>query len=66
MKNNIKLFREQLSMSQEELAEKSNVSRTTIHYLESGKALVTKTDTLRKISEALGKNVTDVFFTEEV
>ena len=37
MKNNIKEFRAKLNMTQEELAEKTNVRRETIVFLEQGK-----------------------------
>ena len=37
MKNSIKEFRKKLKMTQEELAEKVNVTRQTIISLESGK-----------------------------
>ena len=58
----IKEFREQLKMTQAELAEKSKVSRGIISGLESGSITVTTTDTLCKIATALGKKVSDIFF----
>jgi len=58
----IKEVRESINMSQEELAEKSKVSRTTISGLESGRVNVTTTDTLKKIADALGKKISDIFF----
>ena len=64
MKNKIKEIREKLGISQEELAEKSGVSRTTISELETEKKEVTTNTTLEKISLALGKRVTDIFFTD--
>ena len=45
----------------EELAKKAGVSRTIISGLESGTINVTTTKTLKKIAEALGKNVSDIF-----
>lgn len=57
----IKEIREELKMSQEELARKSKVSRTTISGLESGAVKVTTTGTLLKIADALGKKVTEIF-----
>ena len=48
-------------MSQETLAHKSNVSRTTISGLESGAIKVTSTKTLSKIADALGKKVSEIF-----
>jgi transcriptional regulator with XRE-family HTH domain len=63
LENKIKICREKLNMSQEELAEKSTVSRATISGLESGRVTVTTTGTLQKIAEALGKPVSEIFFT---
>ena len=62
MKNKLKEVREKSGMSQEALAEKSGVSRTTISLLEGGKAVVTKTNTLTKLSDALEGKVSDIFF----
>lgn len=62
----IKEYRETLKMSQVELAEKANVSRTIISGLESGSISVTTTDTLLKIARALGKKVSEIFFEEDV
>ena len=53
--------REKKGMTQEELAKKAGVSRTIISGLESGTINVTTTKTLKKIAEALGKNVSDIF-----
>ena len=59
----IKEKRIELGMSQEQLSELSGVSRTIISGLESGKTTVTTTDTLLKLSNALGCRVKDIFFT---
>ena len=59
----IKEKRLELGMSQEQLAEMSGVSRTIISGLESGKTTVTTTETLLKLSKALGCRVKDIFFT---
>lgn len=59
----IKEARVAKDMSQQELAEKANVSRTIISQLESGVKTVTKTDTLIKIANALDVKVEDIFFT---
>ena len=53
--------RENLKMTQEELAKKANVSRTIISGLESGSITVTTTKTLSKIADALGMKVGDLF-----
>ena len=50
-----------LGMSQEELAERSQVSRTIISGLENGNIKVTTTETLLKISSALKCKVRDIF-----
>lgn len=62
MKNIVKEIREELGLSQEELAKKSTVSRTTISELENGKTDVITNITLEKIAQALNKKVPDVFF----
>ena len=59
----IKEEREKQGMSQEELAERANVSRTIISGLETGKITVTTTGTLQKIAQALNKSIGDIFFT---
>lgn len=48
-------------MTQEELAEKSGVSRATISKLEQGELPSTKVDTLVRLAEALGRTVGDIF-----
>lgn len=62
MKNILKEVREEKEMSQQELAEKSSVSRTTISELETGKTEVVRNTTLEKIAKALNRKVTDIFF----
>ncbi len=57
----IKELREEKGMSQVQLAEKSNVSRTIISGLESGTISVTTTETLSKIARALNKKVSEIF-----
>lgn len=61
MQFRVKQCREEAGLSQEALSEKSGVSRTIISGLESGKITVTTTETLLKISNALEKNVSDIF-----
>lgn len=58
----IKEAREKTGMSQQELSEKSGVSRTIVSGLETGKITVTTTDTLKKIASALNLKVRDIFF----
>jgi putative transcriptional regulator len=60
MKNNIKVERAILSMTQEELANKVAVSRQTINAMESGK-YVPSTILALKIARVFSKPVEDVF-----
>jgi transcriptional regulator with XRE-family HTH domain len=57
----IKDLRIARNMSQEELAEKSGVSRTIISFLETGKDVETKTGTLQKIAKALDVSLAFLF-----
>lgn len=61
MGNKIAEARKKKSISQEELAKKSGISRATISGLESGRITITTTDTLKKIADALGEKVGDIF-----
>lgn len=54
-------IRAEMKMTQEELAEKSGVSRAIISGLESGRVGVTTTETLVKIANALDRKVSDIF-----
>lgn len=58
---NIKKYREELNMTQEELSKKSQVSRSIISELETGKRVATTTGTLQRIAEALGKSIGEIF-----
>lgn len=64
MKNRVKEEREIQGLSQEQLSNRAEVSRTIISELENGKTDVITNVTLEKIAKALGKKVTDIFFTE--
>lgn len=64
MKNRVKEEREVQKMSQMELSEKADVSRTIISELETGKTETITNSTLEKIAKALGKKVPDIFFIE--
>lgn len=57
----IREVRKLKSITQSELAEKANISRSIISQLETGTRKVTKTDTLIKIANALGVKVEDIF-----
>jgi len=60
MKFKVRELREELGLSQEELSQKANVSRTIISGLESGTIEVTTTNTLLKLADALGRKVQDI------
>lgn len=64
MGNKIKETREALKMTQEELAEKSGVSRTTISALENGIDRATSTKTLIKLARAMNTTVDAIFLLE--
>jgi len=60
----VKEYREQIGMTQEELAAKSGVSRTTISALEQGKEKIVKSSTLVNLANALGTTVSKIFLVE--
>ena len=62
----IKELREAMKMTQEELAEKSGVSRGTISALENGIDRMTTSKTLVKLAQALDTTVDRIFFTKGV
>lgn len=62
MKNRLREAREEKGISQEEISEKSGISRTTISELETEKKEVTTNITLEKIATALGEKVSNIFF----
>ena len=62
----LKEVREEKGMTQEELAEKSGVSRGTISAIENGTSRATTTKTLVALARALGTTVERIFFTESV
>lgn len=53
-------------MSQEELAEKSEVSRATISSLENNSERNTSTKILKRIASALETTVGELFFADDV
>lgn len=62
----IKHFREERAMTQEELAQKSGVSRGTISALENEESKNATTSTLMKLASALGVTLDELFFTQGV
>lgn len=62
----IKEKRKEMDMTQEELAEKSGVCRTTISGLENGTLRATSSKTLLKLARALNTTVDQIFFEDSV
>lgn len=61
----IREVREAKNISQEELSQKSGVSRSIISALENGKTNTTS-KTLANIAKALGVSVDQIFYTDNV
>ncbi|MEX2805006.1 helix-turn-helix transcriptional regulator [Streptococcus sp. H31] len=57
----LKEAREKSGLSQEELAERSQVSRTTISLLENGKETTVKLRTLQRLAVVLNIALSDFF-----
>ena len=64
MKNKVKKYREKRGMTQEELSEKSKVSRNTISSLETGENTNVTYETMENIANALNEKVATIFFNE--
>lgn len=62
MQNKLRQARDEANMSQEELAKKSGISRTTISGIENNEDIVVKTSTIIAIANALNKRAQDIFF----
>jgi len=62
----IKEIREAKGMTQEELENKSGISRQTISAIENGKTNNVKSGTLIALAEALGTTLDAIFFDEAV
>lgn len=58
----VKELRENARLSQEELSEKSGVSRTIISSLESGRETSTTMKTLGKLAKALNTTLDQLFY----
>lgn len=65
MKNKVKHYRELAGLTQEELSEKSEVSRNTISALETGSNTNVTYDTMIKIARALNEKVATIFFEDK-
>lgn len=66
MGNKIREIRESLHMTQEELSEKSGVSRVTISAMENGAERNTTSKTLLSLARALGVTIDQIFCAESV
>lgn len=64
MKNNVRVERAIMRITQQELADRVGVSRQTINAMELGKYIPSTALSL-KISEVFGKTVNDIFQLEE-
>ena len=62
----VKEFREAKGMTQEELEEKSGVSRQTISAIENDRCGDVKVGTMLAIAKALGTTIDAIFFQEAV
>lgn len=60
--NKIREFREKQNMTQQELSEKSGISRAYISQLENNDSLIVKSSTMLVIASALKKPVGSIFF----
>ena len=65
MKNRVREYREIEKLTQEELAEKSEVSRNTISALETGTNTNVTYETMSKIARALNRKVSTIFFEDK-
>lgn len=66
MENLVRKKREEMNMTQEELANKSNVSRTTISQIENNLLNNIESKTMFKLATALNCDIGDIFFKENV
>ncbi len=64
MKNNIRVARAEVRMTQQQLADAVDVSRQTINAIESGK-FIPSTVLALKIARTFGKQVEEIFSLEE-
>lgn len=64
MEYRLKELREQANMTQQQLAEKSGVSRATITNIERETQVNVMTGTIIKLADALGVEAEELFFTK--
>lgn len=63
LRNNLKVLRAKHNLTQEQLAERAEVTRVTIHYVERGKWIPSTVLSL-KIARVFGIPVEEVFYLE--
>ena len=61
IKNRLKAFRIEHGMSQEELSEKTGISRTTLSKIENNEEANVNTRTIAKISAVFNVNPSEIF-----
>lgn len=62
MENQVKRVREQLGLTQEDLSEKSGISRSVLANIENNRANNYTAKTMIAIADALNKRVDEIFF----
>lgn len=62
----IKKLRERNNMTQQDLSDKSGISRAIINGLETERLTNTSLKTLKKLADALETSVPDIFFDNDV
>ena len=62
MANKLKYYREKKGLTQQELSEKSDVSRNTISSLETQDNVNVTYEVMNKLANALGYKVSTIFF----
>lgn len=65
MKNRLKQIREELGLTQQDLANMANISRATVISVERGDSPI-KGDTIIKIVKAVNRSASDIFFDLDV
>jgi putative transcriptional regulator len=65
IKTNIKIIRDELKLTQQDLADRIGVSRQTIYFLEKGKYNPSLTISF-KIAEVLNKPLNEIFYQEPI
>lgn len=66
MKNKVRELREKFNMSQEELAQRSGLSRQTISAIENNQLKEISSTTMFKLAHVLNEDIGNIFFTEVV